>query len=617
MVYSRLPVEGETAGDGGRGGASSAGGFMLPGGRAVEPLLPVLLISFVLLVGLVAGLGWKSQSYLEDVSTRVQQSERGQAAKTSYLLQLRNALITLDTEARTRQEQLQRRDLQGDIINPFAVKLGKARAEVEALLPTFEHLALAREQQGHEFRQLLNEYLHTTEDPRTYGFNGFTQYRDLNTKLDQFFAQAGLEQEALAVERLKLEQAAQARIRRLTFIAATLAVLIAALAIWELQRRFRQLRASLIESRRERQFSSQMLEGMMSAVVALDAHVHIRSANRTFFRLFPRAAIGASVHDDIADAEGLKLLAAVTSARVEQPTYHGRWTLNADGAAAGNGTTSAPPAPRRSFDVYSAPLNLDGEPGQILTLVDVTEAAATETELRHKTALAAVGQASAQVAHEIKNPLGSIRLGVAMLRDMTSDAEAHNTITLVERGIEHLNKLTVDVTEFSRDRELAFTDVNLHDLLDSSLELVADKLRAKQTPVERHYTAQPLTGTLDVDQLRQVFVNLLANAVDASADAQPITITTDLIKRPRTAARAGDRTAGPSARIIITDRGHGMNDQTRARIFEPFFTTKKRGTGLGLAIVKKIVEQHGGQITVESTPDQGTSFQVELPLQQN
>ncbi|HEX8069843.1 MAG TPA: ATP-binding protein [Pyrinomonadaceae bacterium] len=615
VVYSRLHTE-EAAGAQGPG-APGAGARR---GREFEPLLPVLVISFVLLVGLVVALGWRSQSELAAVSTQVQASGQTQAAKTRALLQLRNSLIELNAEANTRQEQLQRRD-QGDIVNPFAARLGQARTAVRNAATNFTRLPLAREPQGRGFQQALERYLTTTEDVRGYNLEGFPRYRDLTAQLDQFIEQSLREQEDLARQRLVLESEAAERIGRLTFAAAALAVVIAVLAVWELQRRFRQLRASLVEARRERAFSSQMLEGMVSAVAALDAQARVRSANRAFFRLFPHAAVGASVHDDTTGAESARLLAAATAAPVAEATYHGRWQLAAHNEeAAGNGD-AAPRDARdgaRAYDVYSAPLTLEGEPGQILTLVDVTEAAEAESELRRKTALAAVGQAAAQVAHEIKNPLGSIRLGVAMLRDMTGNPEAHNTIDLVERGIAHLNKLTVDVTEFSRERELTLAETNVHEVLDASLELVADRLREKRTPVERHYTEESLAGLLDADQLRQVFVNLLANATDASPEDAPIRVTTERVTlRPAVAADgepATLSTAGPAARVTITDQGPGMDARTRARLFEPFFTTKKRGTGLGLAIVKKIVEQHGGRITADSAPGAGTSFHVELPL---
>ena len=253
--------------------------------------------------------------------------------------------------------------------------------------------------------------------------------------------------------------------------------------------------------------------------------------------------------------------------------------------------------------------------GRLLTLVDVTEAAEAEHGLRRQEALAAVGQAAAQVAHEIKNPLGSIRLGVAMLRDMTRDREAITTIDLVERGIEHLSKLTLDVTQFSRRRQLTLDDVDLAELLNESLDLIAEKLREKRTPIERQFPPEPVQGNWDEDQLRQVFVNLLANAVDAGAAESPVRITAE-----RVTLNAGDRRNGEGgrqvsgARVSITDRGQGMDERTRARIFEPFFTTKKKGTGLGLAIAKQIVEQHGGAIRVDSAPGEGTRFTIDLPL---
>jgi signal transduction histidine kinase len=267
------------------------------------------------------------------------------------------------------------------------------------------------------------------------------------------------------------------------------------------------------------------------------------------------------------------------------------------------------------FDVYSSPLEIEGERGQLLTLVDVTEAAEAEQDLRRQESLAAVGQAAAQVAHEIKNPLGSIRLGVAMLRDMTRDREAITTIDLVERGIEHLSKLTLDVTQFSRRRALTLSDVDLSDLMSDSLDLIAEKIREKRTPVERRFPEEPLRGHWDEDQLRQVFVNLLANAVDASPAESPVTVTVGPAEVAAGARRNGESGKTVSgARVRIEDRGEGMDEQTRARIFEPFFTRKKKGTGLGLAIARQIVEQHGGHIRVESAPGSGTSFTIELPL---
>jgi signal transduction histidine kinase len=339
-------------------------------------------------------------------------------------------------------------------------------------------------------------------------------------------------------------------------------------------------------------------------VAAIDAQQRIRSANAAFFQLFPKATVGMPIHEATSAPDALEMFATATAAApAEQATYHGRWMLKGEDEA------------ERTFEVYASPLELDGGHGQIMSLVDVTKTVATETELRHKASLAAVGQAAAQVAHEIKNPLGSIRLGVAMLRDMTGPGEAHQTIDLVERGIDHLNKLTVDVTHFSREKDLLREPTDLHQLLDGSLELVADKIQTKHATIQKHYTTDALEGQLDADQLRQIFVNLLVNALDASEENSPITITTALVTSKSTGNDGnGSGASAPHARITITDRGPGMDAKIRARIFEPFFTTKKRGTGLGLAIVKKIVEQHGGTIAVESAPGKGTSFHVELPL---
>ena len=608
VVYSRLPSSAESDAEGKeparRGGAAAS--LAQLGREEVAPTLPLLLISFLLLVGIVFTLGSRSVSQLQSVSEESQDLQRVQSGRVQFLLTLRGALSALDFEARDRGQRLAR----GGITNPFDSKLGNARDEAEKQLAAFASRADMQTDAGRNFATAARALVEGTRDPVSYSQEkGFPLFRDATLRLEQLLNESAAQQSQINVDRRRLYERARGRINSLRYLALVFAALIAAATTWEVQRRFRQVRSSLEESRRERLFSAQMLEGMVAAVAAIDGRDRIQSVNQSFARLFPRALPGLSVYDDVAPADALKLFAAASSTRVERATYRGRWPLAPEGERE-----------ERYFEVFSSPLEIDGGQGQILTLFDVTEAARNEAELRRKDALAAVGQAAAQVAHEIKNPLGSIRLGVAMLRDMTAGEEAHSTIDLVERGIEHLNKLTVDVTQYSREKPLALSEVDLHELLDASIELAAGNLRERRTPVERDYLNAPLSGQLDGDQLRQVFVNLLANAADASAEGSPVTVSTTLVERrvARVGGANGDGAGAllPHARITVADRGAGMDERTRQRIFEPFFTTKRRGTGLGLAIVKKIVEQHGGTITVESAPAHGTRFQVELPLRQ-
>jgi signal transduction histidine kinase len=599
VVYSRL----EGAGEGGSARGSGVAEFAaaLAHDSLWRALLP-LFVGFALLVGLVFGLGQRSASKVAEVRYSTQTDERRLATTQNFLLNLRLELSKLDTEARIRGRV--EAGTQGVMLPPTELRLRNERDAVGKFLPEFDALPLKDAARKQNVRGLLDKYVADTKDLETYSLNGFPDYRDLDEQLRLLMSGVDAERYQLEEQRDEAFQKAQSELSFLKWLAALTALVVAAATFFEVWRRFRQMRRSFAALRRERLFSAQMLEGMPSAVAAIDRQDRIRSANAAFFRVFPGASVGIYIHDKFTTPDGLKLLAAATSTRVHATVYRGRFRL-----------AFADDTRERAFDVYSSPLEIEGEQGQLLTLVDVTEAAEAEQDLRRQESLAAVGRAAATVAHEIKNPLGSIRLGVAMLRDMTKDREAINTIDLVERGIEHLSKLTLDVTQFSRRSKLSLADVDLTDLLEESLELVADKLQEKRTPVERRFAAEPLRGHWDADQLRQVFVNLIANAVDAGQAESPVVVTTD-----RATLNVGDRHNGghgrqaAGARVQIEDQGSGMDEQTRARIFEPFFTTKKKGTGLGLAIAKQIVEQHGGTIRADSTPGHGTRFTIELPL---
>jgi len=564
-----------------------------------DPTLAPLIVGFAVLLLLILVLGNLSVRRLEDTNRNALQLEQSYAARTTLLLQLRVALNRLDNEARNRMEANARHEL----TPPFDLRLNTARARATDLLPQLDHLPLSEMSGWSKLRDDLAAYLAITENNNSYSQDGFAKFRDVDEGLNGIINNLAKEQEQVFGRIDAMQTQATRSIRTWNVLALLAGLLVAVATIWQVQRRFRQTKQSTEAARREREFSNQMLEGMVSAIAAIDRSDRIRSANSAFLQIFPQAGIGSSIHDRVASPEGVKLLEAATASRVEAATYRGRWKLNEDDAAG-------------TFDVYSSPLEIDGEHGQILTLVDVTEAAKSEAALRRSESLAAVGEAAAQLAHEIKNPLGSIRLGVEMLRDHVVSEDALKTIGLVERGIHHLNKLVVDVTQFSRHRRLDPSEADLHQLIDSSIELVTDRVIEKDTPIEKNYAPDAIRGHWDDEQLREVFVNLLANAIDASEPKSSVRISTSPVESNSGARSisAEGRVGGGRVRILITDYGTGMDKKTQARLFEPFFTTKKRGTGLGLSIVRQIIDLHGGTIEVESAPGTGTTFRIELPL---
>lgn len=575
-------------------------------GRELAPAVTPLIIGFTLLLIVISVLGYLSVNRIDDVGRQVLDLEHGHAARANLLLQLRLALTRLDNEARSRQDAEAGRGLKP----PFEFPLRTAREEMKKLLPLLERPPLSEDPKWITFRNDLQAYVTITEDSRRYSLDGFAKFHIVDAELNDFLDGLSKEQTLIFQQSEEIQQRATKAIRLWSVIALIIGFVVATGTIWEVQRRFRQMRESTEEVRRERSFSTQMLEGMVPAVVAIDQEDRIRSANRAFFEIFPGASIGAFIREKFAPDDVMHVLEAATAGQVSEAAYRGRWMC-----------ASSTPGVAKTFDVYSSPLAIDGDRGQIVSLVDVTEAAEAERVVRRNESLTAMGQATAQVAHEIKNPLGSIRLGVSMLRDsVRGDQEALRTIDLVERGVTHLNKLVLEVTEFSRQKPLTRSNVELDDLLNRSLELVAERIKDKSTPVEKHFSELRLRGSWDADQLVQVFVNVIANAVDASPTGQSISITTELAKSEAAvmAATVSGGSGQPSsrgmARIIISDQGSGMDPATRERIFEPFFSTKKRGTGLGLAIVKQIIERHDGHISATSEEGKGSSFTIDLPL---
>jgi signal transduction histidine kinase len=223
-----------------------------------------------------------------------------------------------------------------------------------------------------------------------------------------------------------------------------------------------------------------------------------------------------------------------------------------------------------------------------------------QTELVRQTRMAAMGEIAAAVAHEARNPLGALSNCIQLLRgnpDITGeDAEL---LTIMQSESKRLNDIVSDFLAFGRPRAPRFAPVDLHELINETWSLLQRDDRCSDTiGFERRFDLELGDISADRDQLRQVFWNLFLNAVQAMRDEGALTVETR-------------RTEG-LVEVHVRDTGPGIPAGVLPRVFEPFVTTKAGGTGLGLAIVRRIVEDHGGRITVSAHEGEGTDVMLSL-----
>ncbi len=224
-----------------------------------------------------------------------------------------------------------------------------------------------------------------------------------------------------------------------------------------------------------------------------------------------------------------------------------------------------------------------------------------EEEKRRADRLAALGQLSAGLAHERRNPLGTIRASSEMLtRSLAAENEvAREVAGFIASEVDRCNALITRFLQFARPLQLQLAEADLAQTLDRAVAQA--EREAPGISFYRNYQPGIPPFPFDAELLERVFYNLLINAAQASPAGGAVTLK----------ARAGEG----NAEVSVIDRGSGIELSLRDNIFNPFFTTKPQGVGLGLAIVSKIVDEHGGNITVESEPGKGSIFRVLLPME--
>lgn len=273
-------------------------------------------------------------------------------------------------------------------------------------------------------------------------------------------------------------------------------------------------------------------------------------------------------------------------------------------------------ADARLFDVRVTPLRIEGEPhGRVIVVDDITVAEKQREENRRNRTLSAVGTVTAQVAHELYNPIGAVKLNLELLdMQVKEEEDVKHTVGRLKRGVEHLSTIVMDLRYLTKPREPERKPTDMNKLLDEVIELANDRLERARIRIERDYSPTVPEGAFDKLQLRKVFLNLLINAIEASPQNGEIKLRTRFMPRTtETASAKLDQFKGALA-VSIVDRGTGMSPETKRRLFEAFYTTKKNGTGLGMMITQEIVKKHGGKLDVESEEGKGTTVNVYLPV---
>jgi len=255
--------------------------------------------------------------------------------------------------------------------------------------------------------------------------------------------------------------------------------------------------------------------------------------------------------------------------------------------------------------------------GALMVFTDITTLKKMEEQIRRTDRLASLGTLSAGMAHEIKNPLVSIKTFAQLLPERYAESDFRETFSgLIVHEINRIDTLVNQLLRFARPTKPLLQPMHLHETLEKTLLLVQHRLYQKEIKVVRVFDSSTDMIRADSDQLEQVFLNFFLNAMDAMKRGGELTVKTEVRTGDPLISQLsvnGSQTHEAMC-VSIRDTGEGIKPGDIAHVFDPFFTTKDHGTGLGLSVVHGIVQEHGGQIEVESELSKGTVFRIYLPL---
>lgn len=253
--------------------------------------------------------------------------------------------------------------------------------------------------------------------------------------------------------------------------------------------------------------------------------------------------------------------------------------------------------------------------GALLVFNDMTLLREMEEQIRRTDRLSSLGTLSAGMAHEIKNPLVTIKTFAQLLPQQHHDSEFRNTFfDLVGQEVNRIDTIVNRLLNFARPAPPSLQPVSLHGILENALRLVEPQLSRNEMTLERHLEAPRDRIAADAEQLNQAFVNFFLNALQAMGQGGTLSVSTSVLKKSDGIFGAAGAPDGDRIQVDVRDTGCGIDAGDLGRIFDPFFSTKEHGVGLGLSVSHGIIREHGGTIDAESQKGRGSVFHVQFPL---
>ncbi len=376
----------------------------------------------------------------------------------------------------------------------------------------------------------------------------------------------------------------------------------------ELDKKNRELETNLQEKEQVKNYLNIILENLVSGVIVLDTENRITTLNREAETIVGEPGencLGGYLKDQTFSGllEGLK--ERLDQSPSAKPSVEKEY--------------KAPNGEKRNLRVSASTVwNQKAQAsGAVFVLQEITELKRLEEEAQRNRRLRAMGEMAAGIAHEIRNPLGSIELCASLLRDDLKGDEDPEKTQLADsicKGVSHMDRVISSLLLFAQSphptKQKCDMTALMKELLDFSMQLVSPD----EIEIISDFGDEPLWGSGDAELLKQVFLNLIRNAIQSMPEGGELRISINK------SSPDGDSQSNPDPRgfiaVSVADAGPGIDKENLLKLFNPFFTTRDKGTGLGLAIAHNIVKAHQGAIDVESEPGEGACFTVKIPCWQ-